>query len=670
VTMLQNMQKKIAAEGQKKEKMYDQYMCYCSNADETLGKSISDAETKIPQLESAISEGAALKKQLEAELLEAQKSRVDAKDAIDKATAIRDKEAKAFAKLKSDAEANIGALSKAIPAIEKGMSGAFLQTNAANVLRQLSVSAEMNSADRDLLASFLSDGTKYAPQSGEIVGILKTMKDEMEKDFADASSEESSAIADFDSLIASKKKEIEALTKAIESKTGRVGALGVKLAQQENDLEDTKESLDDDKKFFADLDKNCALKKKEWAAYKEMEAQEMVALADTIKVLNDDDALELFKKTLPGSASSFVQVKVTSRSMVQHAVKALRSSQKKDPRLDLIELAMHGGKMGFDKIIKMVDELVRDLKAEQGIDDDKRKYCNAEFDKAEDKKKELELDISDLEKAIDDAKESIAALKGEIAALEDGIKKLDKSVAEATETRKKEHDDFVETLAANSAAKDLLAFAKNRLNKFYNPKMYKAPPKRQLSEEEQITVNMGGTLAPTAAPGGIAGTGIGLAQVAPPPPPEANLAYKKGGEESNGVIAMIDLLIADIDKDNQTMEVDEKDAQSDYETFMSDAKEKRALDSKSITDKEAAKAETETQLQSDTDSKKSTTIEAMENAKYIGGLHEECDWLLKYYDARKSARTGEIEALGKAKAVLNGADYSLIQTSSRLRGSK
>jgi len=670
VTMLQNMQKKIAAEGQKKEKMYDQYMCYCSNADETLGKSISDAETKIPQLESAISEGAALKKQLEAELLDAQKSRVDAKDAIDKATAIRDKEAKAFAKLKSDAEANIGALSKAIPAIEKGMSGAFLQTNAANVLRQLSVSAEMNSADRDLLASFLSDGTKYAPQSGEIVGILKTMKDEMEKDFADASSEESSAIADFDSLIASKKKEIEALTKAIESKTGRVGALGVKLAQQENDLEDTKESLDDDKKFFADLDKNCELKKKEWAAYKEMEAQEMVALADTIKVLNDDDALELFKKTLPGSASSFVQVKVTSRSMVQHAVKALRSSQKKDPRLDLIELAMHGGKMGFDKIIKMVDELVRDLKAEQGIDDDKRKYCNAEFDKAEDKKKELELDISDLEKAIDDAKESIAALKGEIAALEDGIKKLDKSVAEATETRKKEHDDFVETLAANSAAKDLLAFAKNRLNKFYNPKMYKAPPKRQLSEEEQITVNMGGTLAPTAAPGGIAGTGIGLAQVAPPPPPEANLAYKKGGEESNGVIAMIDLLIADIDKDNQTMEVDEKDAQSDYETFMSDAKEKRALDSKSITDKEAAKAETETQLQSDTDSKKSTTIEAMENAKYIGGLHEECDWLLKYYDARKSARTGEIEALGKAKAVLNGADYSLIQTSSRLRGSK
>merc|ERR1719265_3093525 len=172
-------------------------------------------------------------------------------------------------------------------------------------------------------------------------------------------------------------------------------------------------------------------------------------------------------------------------------------------------------------------------------------------------------------------------------ALEDGISKLDKAVAEATATRKEEHEDYVSTLAANTAAKDLLAFAKNRLNKFYNPKLYKPPPKRELSEEDRIVVNMGGTLAPTAAPGGIAGTGIALSQaaVAPPPPPEANLAYKKSGESSNGVIAMIDLLIADLDKDNQIMEVDEKDAQKEYEVFMEDSSEKRALDSEAITDK-------------------------------------------------------------------------------------
>merc|ERR1719265_1459720 len=323
--------------------------------------------------------------------------------------------------------------------------------------------------------------------------------------------------------------------------------------------------------------------------------------------------------------------------MRKHALSVLKG-HKKDPRLDLIEMAMRGGKIGFGKIIKMIDNLVVELKAEQGVDNDKKEYCLAEIDKAEDKAKELSLDIADLDKALEDGKEQIAALKAEISALEDGIKALDKSVAEATATRKAEHDDYVETLAQNNAAKDILAFAKNRLNKFYNPKLYVPPAKRE----------------------------VAMAQVngAPPPPPEANLAYKKSGEEGGGVINMIDLLVADIDKENQTMEVDEKDAQSDYESFMSDAQKKRATDSKAITDKEAAKAETETELQTNKENKKSKTIEAMETAKYIGGLHEECDWLLQNFDARKAARTGEIEALGKAKAVLSGADYSLMQVSS------
>merc|ERR1719401_1112421 len=239
VTMLQKMQTTITEEGKKKEAMFDKFMCYCENSDSTLGKSIADAETKIPQVDSGIKEGAATKKQLESELKDAQESRVEAKDTIAKATALREKEAKAFASKKSDLDANIGALSKAIPAIESGMSGSFLQTKSAAVLRQISVSADMIPADRDQLSAFLSEGESYVPKSGDIVGILKTLKDEMDKDLADATSSENSAIASFESLMDSKKKEIEALTKEIESKTGRIGELGVKLAQMENDLEDT-----------------------------------------------------------------------------------------------------------------------------------------------------------------------------------------------------------------------------------------------------------------------------------------------------------------------------------------------------------------------------------------------------------------------------------------------
>jgi septal ring factor EnvC (AmiA/AmiB activator) len=654
VTMLQMMNNKVEADGKKAEAIYDKFMCYCANAEELLGGAITAAENKIPQLESGIKGAIAEKKQLEADLKAHKADRAAAKAAIAKATALREKEAAAFAKEKSDGETNIAALAKAIPAIEKGMSG-FLQTGAASVLRGLSVSMDMSSVDREMLASFLSSKSGYAPASGEIVGILKTMDDEMKADLASATANEEAAIKSFDGLVAAKTKEINALQKSIETKTARVGEIAVKTAEAENDLEDTKEDLEESKKFLADLDVNCENKKKEWAEYAKMQAQELLALADTIKVLNDDDALELFKKTLPSGASSFLQIQVTDKSQRNLALQTLRES--KDPRVDLLAVALRGGKIGFGKIIKLIDELVATLKKEGEADAEKKEWCESEIDKTEDNKKVLQNEISDLETSIDDAKESITTLKAEIEALDDGIRALDKEVADYTEQREEAHTEYTETLAGNNAAVDLLKFAMNRLNKFYNPKLYKPPPKRELSEDEQITLNMGGTLAPTEAPGGIAGTGIGLVQAAPPPPPAANLAYKKKGEESSGVIQMIKSIIADVEKEIQVMQLEEKDAQSDYEKFMGDAKAKRAEDSKSMSDKEGALAETTEQLVTDEEGLKNTKISLMETEKELGGLHGDCDWLLKYFDARAEARVGEIEALGKAKDVLNGANY-------------
>merc|ERR1719231_418165 len=201
------------------------------------------------------------------------------------------------------------------------------------------------------------------------------------------------------------------------------------------------------------------------------------------------------------------------------------------------------------------------------------------------------------------------------------------------------------------------------MNKFYNPKLYKAPPKRELSEEERITVNMGGTLAPTAAPGGIAGTGIGFAQVAPPPPPETFGAYQKKGGESNGVISMMDMMIADLDKEIQEIEVEEREAQKEYEQFIKDSAEKRSLDAKSIEEKEGTKADLGAKLLKDEEEKTATMKEAMATHEYLAEVHGDCDWLLSNFATRKEARAGEVDALAKAKAVLSGADYSLLQRS-------
>merc|ERR1740121_1888115 len=260
---------------------------------------------------------------------------------------------------------------------------------------------------------------------------------------------------------------------------------------------------------------------------------------------------------------------------------------------------------GFEKVIKMIDYMVKLLKEEQVADDDKKEYCSIQFDNSDDKQKALERKLGQVKTAISTAEDGIATLKDEIAALEADIKQLDKDVAEATAQRQAENKEFTEMIASDSAAKELLGIAKNRLNQFYNPKLHKAAPKVELSAEERILVNQGGTASPTPAPGGIAGTGIAVfADVsahtqrdAPPPPPETFGPYAKKSEENTGVIAMIDLLIRDLDKEMVESETAEKDAQKDYETLMSDSAAKRTADSSLLTEKSVTKASLEGDLE-------------------------------------------------------------------------
>merc|ERR1719331_3764431 len=470
------MQKKVVAEGEKEQELFDKFMCYCKNGKGALESSIEQAKQSNDQLKSSIEETSATLKQMKIDLKQAQTDRADAKAAVAKATALRQKEAAAFAKESSELKTNIAATKKATAAIEKGMGGAFLQTSAASILKKLSITMDISSIDRDMMTSFLTQGQgqSYAPASGQITGILKQMSDTMQKSLATATDEENGSIKDFNGLVAAKGKEINALSAEIESKIARIGELGVELVTQKEDLDDTTKSLIEDQAFLKDLAKNCKTKEEEWAARCKVRSEELLAIADTIKMLNDDDALELFKKTLPTPA--LLQIQASSQEMKQRALAALQETSKPDFRLNLIALALKGKKVSFDKVLKMIDDMVTLLGTEQQDDDNKKEYCEGLIDKTEDDLKALELRVSDLGKAIADHKEQIATLTEEIAALEDGIKSLDKQVAEATDERKTEHAENTETVANDNAAKEIIGMAKNRLNKFYNPKLYKAPP--------------------------------------------------------------------------------------------------------------------------------------------------------------------------------------------------
>merc|ERR1719159_2310424 len=189
------------------------------------------------------------------------------------------------------------------------------------------------------LVAFLQGSQQYAPQSGEIVGILKQMGDEISAELAEETKVENERIAAYEKLMAAKTKEVNALTKAIEEKMTRSGELAVAIAEMKADLGDVAENLAEDKKFLADLEKNCATKEAEWEQIVKTRNEELLALADTIKVLNDDDALELFKKTLPGASASLLQLQVNTGSMRQRALAAIRKAPR-SIHLDFIALAI------------------------------------------------------------------------------------------------------------------------------------------------------------------------------------------------------------------------------------------------------------------------------------------------------------------------------------------
>jgi len=539
--------------------------------------------------------------------------------------------------------------------------GLFLQTTTASQLRQLTVQLELSTADRDLISAFLSEDQTEGdskPQSGEILGILKQMLDEMQDSTKKAVASAKSQQAEFAAMAKAKEEQIAALGKQIEAKQARIGELGVDLVNLQADYDDTAKALQEDKKFMANLQRACKEKRKEWSDREKIRGEELLAISSTIKILNDDETLTLFKKTLPVPQASFLEVSQHARrdDIRDKAIRAIRDGQSRGhgqhaSRLELVALALHAKHTSFNKVVKMIDEMVALLIKEQNDDEKKNFYCKKEIGSTEDQLKEMNSYISDLSKAVEEATNKMTSITEEMMSIGKGIEALDKQVAESTAQRKAEHAEFVEKLAMNAATKELLAMAKNLLNKFYNPKLFEKEGE-SLAEVEtpffaQVSMR---AMKSDQLPGNAPDADFGGAY-----------DKKKGG--SARVIGLIDRLIDDVTKDMVEMQAAEKTSQLEYENAMAEAAAKRSIDARQVGEKEAVKAELESRLHKMNQQRKAKTHQATSVKNYMKTLHEQCDWLLKTFDIRMRARTAEIKSLRDAKAVLSGADYKMVQMS-------
>merc|ERR1719395_502116 len=434
---------------------------------------------------------------------------------------------------------------------------------------------------------------------------------------------------------------------------------------------DTTAEMKETEAFVANLASTCAMKKKEFADRQKMRAEEISAVSEAIKILNDDDALDLFKKTLSLSQSSLRLLQTSStHASALRAARALAAVARKDPvrapRLALLQFSLKSKSVDFSKILAQIDGMMKVLAEEQKTDDETKTFCSKEISAKDAEQADTEESIASSTAAIEEMTEQSATLASEIASLGKEIKDLDKAVAEATENRKTEHSEFLTFQTENNAALQLIEKAKKRLFKFYRPNLYKEAPKQELTEEEKILAASGRSdMIATPAPEMIAGTTIAaFVQVrkasnhaAPPPPPATWDAYQKKDGKSNGVISLMEMLMKELQDGIVEAEHEEKTAQSDYERLMSDSQAQREKSVESITSKEMAKAELDTKIADTKEALASQKAELANVQQYIADLHAKCDFILENFDMRKAARENEIEGLNNAKSVLSGANF-------------
>jgi len=461
----------------------------------------------------------------------------------------------------------------------------------------------------------------YAPQSGEIFGILRQMKETFEANLSDAQKEEMANQKAYEDLKAAKEAEIAAGQAQIDTKTQELADTDEKLAQAKEDIEDTRNSLAADEKFLMMLKEKCQMTDSEWEERQKTRQLEMEAVSKALAILSGDDAHDLFTKTFnPALLQEESSMQSKRRIQASKLLKAV-ADKLNSPRL--ATLAYKVRLDAFTRVKKAIDDMIAQLLKEKEDEIKHKDFCVDEFntnqlqtEKKEREKQDLLAKIEDLELTIKTLTEEIESLKAEIAEMQVQLKR-------AGENREKENKEFQMTVADQRETQKLLQAALNVLSEFYGKKA-----KAALLQQEPVG----------------------------PPPPPGFEAYKKNAA-SGGVMSMIQQIITDAKAMEAEAIRSEEDAQKAYEDFVKETNASIEAKSKEIVNKSELKAKAEVDLVETKEAKEAVMLELEQLSNYNAQLHQSCDFVLKNFELRQTARDEEVEALRQAKAILSGAKF-------------
>lgn len=678
ITLMQEMTKEIEAEKAKEKALFEKFMCICTEYPSELTASIEEDGKTIAMLTSSIEEQTASKGELEQAVKGHVADKAAAEKDLEKATMLREKEQAEYESTITSTEASITGLAGAIASLEKGASSAMLmQTPDANRLKAMIETSPMISTfSKDRVIAFLSgQDSETAGSSGEVLGILKQMHDDMLKTLEEAKAAEGVAKTGYSDLKAAKDQEIETAAETIESKEKRAGELEVSVSQNKDALEDTQGEKAAAEKMLATLTSTCGSRKKEFEARLKIRDEEISAISQAITILNDDDALDVFKKAVPASAAlvdadeddtqsaGFLQTRhlSVSATRLQKAIEIVtkareakhvsRESAQMGLLLQTIKAQLSAAKKATGKgsqapdfavVTKMIDDMIGVLNTETVADTKKKEWCTTELLKAEQSQAKAQEKTDANAAEISQVQDEIDGFAEDVAALEKEVTDIDKEVAGATEQRKKEHSEYTETLQMTEAAIALIGKAKNRLQKFYNPTLYKAPPKTEKSMEEKIIDSYSF----------IQRHAHGKAKKQLPDLPEVP-KYEK--QNSGGIIHLMDTLSKDLELDMSESGYAEKTAQKEYVELMGENQALRAEALKALVEKKGSKAELESRMVK-AKKTRSENFEELNNAHTLTSeIHASCDEIVENFSNRMAAREQELESLKSAKNVISGA---------------
>jgi len=659
VTLLKELETKVKDEGNTEQKAYDKYACWC---EDTLGRKateIADGKEQIDSLQQSIIKmgGEVASHSIEVEQLK--KDIAANVDSQRQANAVREKDAEAYAAERIESEQCIGALEAAV----KVLAGAGSKKSAATLqeAQLLSVVAGVRSVlgrskpsvsgdELEIVRRFVDHPDQfvggstgflsatqisnnpfgdYAPQSSQVSGILKTMYESFVASLEKANAEEAKAQGSFEKLMETKEAELKTLEATLQQTEGDEASKTKQHADDKELLDDTKKQLEIDEEFFQQTKTSCKTKAEEWAERTRLRSEELSGIAKAIEILGDPENNKVFEN----ATSTFVQLgsqRNRGSDARREAYQKIASVATRVQSLRLARLAVEVKTGGhFNKILATIDKMVELLREEAKEDVAHKSRCEKSLEKNK-------LDTEDLEHEIKKGNKTIDRLKSEASALQDIVTEAEMQINatqgemdEARQLRGEEMDGVVQALKDDADAIALIEEAIAALGKFYD---------RQKDDEEV------------------------LVQVSQPddsadkPPETFKGEYKGNTGESRGVIAILEMIKEDLQKEMQKSRGDDSAAQVMYKKSMDKMTEslQSQTSKKTAAEKDIAALEFKiADLEQEVDAK-SADLDGEKKLKE--SLDTDCAWIDTHFESRKTKREAEIEGLQEAKMYLSGVD--------------